>query len=190
MWVYFFMEIWKDIIDYEGIYQISNLGRVKSLERTVFVNRKKGAYFLTYKEKIMKNFCDSYGYFMIALMKDGKKKTKKIHKLVAIAFLGHTPCGYNEVVDHINNNHKDNRVENLRLVTARENTYKDKPIGKYTSNYKGVYYDKSQNKWIARINIKFESFNLGSFKNEIDARDKYLLALNNINNGLHPKHKD
>jgi hypothetical protein len=181
------MEVWKDIKDYEGIYQISNLGRVKRLEKKVLVSRRKGPYFVLYKEIIMKNFCDSYGYFMVALTKNSKKETKKIHKLVAIAFLNHTPCGYNEVVDHINNNHKDNRVENLRLVSARENTYKDKPIGKYTSNYKGVYFDKSQNKWIARINIKFESFNLGSFKSELDARDKYLKALDNINKGLHPR---
>ena len=71
-------EIWKDIKDYDGIYQVSNLGRVKSLKFS--------------KERILKDYVDTRGYLNLSLNKNGKKKTYRVHKLVAVAFLGHEPC--------------------------------------------------------------------------------------------------
>ena len=117
-------EIWKDIESYEGLYQVSSLGRVKSLKYN--------------KQRILKTPSDAYGYSVCNLSLNGKQKIFKVHKLVAIAFLNHTPNGHNMVVDHINNLKIDNRLENLQLTSQRENTSKDKKKG--SSKYVGVYW--------------------------------------------------
>ena len=99
-------EIWKDIPGYEGYYQVSSLGRVKSLERVVGHTRH-GEY--TLKGKIRKLSLNTQGYLIVRLSNGGIVKTIKVHKLVAMAFLNHEPCGYKEVVDHIDNNTQNNR---------------------------------------------------------------------------------
>ena len=99
-------EIWKDIEGFEKKYQISNMGRVKSLRCG--------------KERILKQSFDGNGYLKVGLTKDGKIKTFTTHKLVAITFIKNIedkPC-----VDHINTIKTDNRVENLRFVTHKENS--------------------------------------------------------------------
>lgn len=155
-------EIWKDIPDYEGIYQISNIGRVKSLKFN--------------KEKILKNSV-CRGYYHVILHKNKQKKTYRNHKLVAMVFLGHVPNGLNIVVDHINNIKNDNRVENLQLITQRENVSKNT---KGTSKYTGVHWDKKSKKWVSSIRIKGRLKNLGSFNCEICAFLKYHNELINI----------
>lgn len=99
------MEIWKDIEGYEGLYQVSNLGRIKS--------------FKTSKPKIMKNQSDNRGYLQIGLIKDKKRKNFKIHRLVAEAFIE------NEFkkpqINHINEDKTDNRAINLEWVNQSEN---------------------------------------------------------------------
>lgn len=107
-------EIWKDVIGYEGLYQISNLGNIKSLDR-VLKNRwgnyiRKGAVMAL-------NMCNRYA--AINLFVNWKFKHCKIHRLVAIAFI---PNHENKPeVNHINGNRYDNRAENLEWVTTSEN---------------------------------------------------------------------
>ena len=101
-------EIWKDIKGYENIYQISNKGNVKSLG-----NNK------TKKEKILKPSVDKGGYMFICLHKNGVKKKYLVHRLVAEAFYGRIPQGMQ--VNHINEIKSDNRLENLNLMTPKEN---------------------------------------------------------------------
>lgn len=101
------MEIWKDIKGYEGKYQVSNLGNVKSL------HDRYG------KERILKPIKDKDNYFVVNLCKDGKRKTCKVHKLVAEAFIPKIPG--KEFVDHINGIRNDNRIDNLRWCTHQEN---------------------------------------------------------------------
>jgi hypothetical protein len=157
------IEVFKNIPDYEDLYQVSNLGRVKSL--------KFG------KERILKAGVDGHGYLKVCLNKNGKEKTKKVHQLVAIAFLNHIPNGHVLVVDHINNNRADNRLENLQIISQRENTSKEQ---RGSSKYTGVSWYKSRNKWMAYININGKLKNLGLFNCEEDAAYAYLLKLREI----------
>lgn len=100
-------EVWRDIPNYEG-YQISNIGRVKSLERSY---RRK--------EKILKPQIDHKGYYLIGLCKNSIQKFYLVHRLVWIAFNGPIPEGLQ--VNHINEVKSDNRLSNLNLMTQKEN---------------------------------------------------------------------
>ena len=117
-------EIWKDIKDYEMLYQISNLGNVKSLHCN--------------KEKIMKLTIRSknYPYYFVGLLKNGKRKYFAVHRLVAQAFVNN-PNNYNQV-DHLDGNKLNNNANNLEWVTPKENTNRawQKGLAKYTDERK------------------------------------------------------
>lgn len=104
-------EIWKNVKNYENIYQISNLGRVKSLERTI--NDNGGIRIL--KEKILKQSIHYHGYLYVIL----NKKKKYVHRLVAEAFLDNQN-NYKEV-NHKDGNKQNNRVDNLEWCTRSYN---------------------------------------------------------------------
>jgi hypothetical protein len=156
---FFMEEIWKDVPGYEGMYYVSNLGKVKNKRNVMLTGR-----------------INSRGYLRAALNKNGKTKEFRFHQLVAMAFLNHEPCGMERVVDHINGNKLDNRVENLRLVTQRENC---KP-NKLTSKYTGVHFCKYVGKYISKIFINGKSKYLGKFEDEYQAHLAYKKALENI----------
>ena len=110
------MEIWKDIKGFEGSYQISSLGRVKSLDRTVVY--KDGRTHI-HKGQIMTGSDNGKGYKTIDLYTGNKRTKKLIHRLVAETFIDN-PLNKNEI-DHIDTDKTNNRVENLRWVTHTEN---------------------------------------------------------------------
>lgn len=112
-------EIWKDIENYEGLYQISNKGRVKSLSRRVERMRVGKDFSYQSQEKIRKPLKDGCGYLFVDLQLENRFKNEKIHKLVALNFIG-IPEGKKEV-NHKNGVKRDNRVENLEWVTRSEN---------------------------------------------------------------------
>ena len=156
-------EIWKDVPEYEGMYQVSNLGRVKS--------------FKFGKEKILKPFLNG-SYFKVNLSYKGCCKLFCVHVLVCMTFLNHKPNGFNLVVDHINRNRTDNRLSNLRLVSQRENSINRE--NNYSSKYPGVFWRKDRSKWVAGIRVKGKYIYLGSSSDEYKAYLMYKEALSKI----------
>ena len=178
-------EIFKDIPKYEGVYQISDLGRVKSLPKE-WVAGTGGVR--SHNGKFLKPVVGGNGYFNVALYREGKRKTKNAHQLVAIAFLNHTPNGYNGlIVDHIDNDKSNNNVNNLQLISTRENLSKDRKGG--TSKYAGVCWDKKDNKWRSSISINGKKKYLGLFKCELEASAAYQRKLKEILTNQIPKTK-
>ncbi len=157
-------EEWKSIPNYEGLYEISSYGRVKSLRFN--------------KELILKLRIGTKHYQDVGLYKNKIKSTREIHQLVAEAFLNHKPCGLKLVVDHINNDKLDNRVENLRIITQRENA--NRKHLKSTSKYTGVCFDATNKKWKAAIRINGKQTHLGLFTEEYDAYLAYQNKLNSL----------
>ena len=147
-------EEWKDIEGYDGDYQVSSLGRIRSL--------KFG------KSRILKGRTDSDGYPTLVLCKNERRRSLRIGRLVAQAFL---PDWDEDLqVDHINGVKTEDTVENLRMVTNTENnrSFKTKTPG-CTSRFRGVYWRKDSKKWQAIITLAGKQKHLGYFVNEAEA---------------------
>lgn len=117
-------EIWKDIKGYEGLYQVSNFGRVKSIPRNGTI----------LKERILQPKISKQGYYEVNLNNKYKRKMMKVHRLVAEAFI----FNYNNLpfVNHKDFNTLNNNVKNLEWVTPKENTLYSKKLGRYNNSYK------------------------------------------------------
>ena len=149
------MEIWKSVLDYDGLYEVSDMGRVRSKDRTTPHPRNKSMKLLR-RGHILKPELDKYGYPVVTLSKEGKTKTYKIHRLVAMAFIPN-PDNLSQI-DHINCKKYDNRPENLRWCTTQQNTvwrdlvHRPKVICKET----GLKFDSSYDaaNWVIRRGLK------------------------------------
>lgn len=161
------IEQWKDIPNYEGIYQVSDLGRAKSLKFN--------------KKRILSQSSKKGEYFRICICKNKINKTRTIHSLVSECFLNHNPCGYNLVVNHKNFIKTDNRKLNLEIISQRKNT--NKKHLKSSSKFTGVSWDKLTEKWISQIFVNGKVLYIGRFTKQIDAYRYYKKALKSIKNG-------
>lgn len=110
------IEFWKDVIGFEGLFMVSNLGRVKGVERTIKVARRG---FRLVRESIFKCAPNNSGYLTATLSKGGKSKSVFVHRLVAETFIVN-PNLLSEV-NHINGNKQDNRAVNLEWISHSGN---------------------------------------------------------------------
>lgn len=122
-------EVWKDVKGYEGLYQVSSLGRVKSLSRLKESRNTHGKYSFKTREIILRPGTDSGGYLRCALTDyNGVRKTHKVHRVVAYAFLN---LKNEQVVNHIDFNRDNNNVNNLECCTSKENTRHSRDNNRY-----------------------------------------------------------
>jgi hypothetical protein len=167
-------ENWIDVIGYEGLYQVSDLGNVKNLSRDVV---SRGGTRKV-KEKILKPYSTKHGYLFIKLSKNNDYKAIAVHKLVALCFLNHVLDGSHKIiVDHINGIKTDNRLVNLQLISSRENVHKGNRVNG-TSKYIGVSFYKSTSKWKSQIYLNGKRIHIGYFNSEEEAYNAYLNKLN------------
>lgn len=188
-------EIWKDIKDYEGLYQVSNLGNVKALDRIIKDSTRERTQRL--KSHILKPTDNGRGYQIVSLNKNGRKN-KYVHRLVAETFIDN-PDNKKEV-NHKDLNKKNNCVENLEWVTQIEN----KAHYRKTDSYTEMIFEKiirNRKKYSKRLN-KYKKQIINSYKQgetieEINiktgiSKEKIssLLQENNIEIRMNKKFKD
>ena len=115
-------EVWKDVIGWEGLYQVSDMGRVKRIDS---ISGPKTEKYLRDKKP--------RGYALVTLKQGGTIKSKSIHSLVADAFIGPRPAGYE--INHINGVKDDNRLSNLEYVTPKDNIAHARDVLGYRYGY-------------------------------------------------------
>lgn len=160
------MEVWKDVKGYEGLYQVSNFGRIKSLQR---IKLYENCIHIK-KECLLKQSKGSRGYLQVSLAFNKKKKSVLVHRLIANAFIDNF-LNKNQI-NHKNGIKTDNRIQNLEWVTAKENTNHAHQNGLCR---KGLTHKKSKQIKCIKTGIIYESirdaeqqlniFNLGSMLN-------------------------
>ena len=171
------IEVWKDIPEYEGIYQVSNLGRIKSFKfnriRYLLPTIKENYYktITLYKSSITKKKRNN-------IDKNKISKTRTISIWSAMAFLNFEPSTHLMVIDHIDNNRHNDCLYNLQVISHRKNLTKDK---KPKSGYTGVSRNNKK-QWKSQIFINGTKKYLGSYKTQIEASQAYQKELNKINN--------
>ena len=158
-------EEWRPILGYEGFYEVSSFGRIKSLPKKV----GKGSGFTITNEKVLSPHIHSSGYCKVSLYLHGKQKTVSVHRLVLEAFVGKSDLS----VDHIDSDKSNNAISNLRYCTQRQNVHHHFLNTNKSSRYIGVYWEKRIAKWKSRIFIDGKRIFLGVFDNEFDAHSAY-----------------
>lgn len=151
-------EEWKQIPGYEGLYDASNTGFIRSLR----------------KKKVMKAFVNNNGYLISDLYKDGFRKKKLVSRLVASAFIE----GFEESlqVDHINGDKLNNSIDNLRMATFSQNQRSFAKLRKgRSSKYRGIHFCNKVKKWIAKI---YPSRNI--YIGRFDTEEEAALAWNEV----------
>lgn len=147
-------EVWENIKGYEGLYQVSNIGRVKALRKIVHYNNAQR----TQEERIMRPEVIKKGYLRVLLCFKGTQKHQQVHRLVYSAFKGDIPEGI--LINHKDLDKKNNCIDNLELMTNRQNAHHyRRSVGR--SLPLGV--SKVRNKYKAVIQINKKAIRLGVY---------------------------
>lgn len=158
--LYFMEEIWKDVVGYEGLYQVSNMGRLKGIQNG--------------RDRIMKDFDNNHGYRITRISKNGVSKGVKIHRLVVMAFIDpNIPSDRSLVVDHIDGNRANNRLDNLQVITMYENNMRGNIYKSKTSKYFGIYWCNTKKRWKGHAKINGIKKHICQAKTEEEAAVKY-----------------
>lgn len=163
-------EIWKPVFGYEGYYEVSNTGKIRSLERYVITNQ---GYKTKVNSRIMTQQKNKYGYNDVKLSKNGKALRLLTHRIVMQSFIGKSDLQ----VDHLNKDKQDNRVTNLEYVSHRENVRRSSVC---KNGNPGIYWSKRNNMWACAIQKNKKRHFGGYFRNQgdaIKARDDLLKKL-------------
>ena len=179
-------EIWKPIKGYEGKYEVSNLGRVKSKERIsncCYNSTRKT------KEKIIAHYLEKNGYLSVCLFKEGKH-TKRVHKLVASAFIpnpNNYPC-----INHINGNKLDNNMNNLEWCTYSHNVKEAFRLGLANNSEKQrnavrEYCKKHKNKPLVQLDINNNL--IKEWNSAVEVEEKMGISRKNISQCVRGKNK-
>lgn len=149
------MDIYKTVPGHED-YEVSDTGVVRSTKFN--------------KKKILRTSDDGKGYIKVTLFNDGKPKVYRVHQLVAMAFLGHKPNGFDTAVVHIDGDRSNNTLKNIEVLTTREKCSRS-PKG--SNPHVGIYWAKGSKKWVAQIRIGKSLKHLGVFSDELKAAQAY-----------------
>lgn len=169
-------EVWKDIPDFEGYYQVSNYGNVKSLDRVITNSSGRKSIYKGKKRK--PSPCE---YRMIVLSKLGKIKCLKISRLVAKLFVPNP--NNHEVVNHIDGQKYNDHFANLEWCTYSHNTLHafDNNLNKRKNNVPGVFFDPNRGKWASYLYRNSKNIFVGRFESELEAVTEREVALNEYN---------
>lgn len=159
-------EKWLPVVGFEGSYEVSDHGRVKSLARSII---RSNGRIQTFRERILGHSIITRGYLRLPLAIIGRqRKNYLIHRLVVEAFL--PDYSKSLQVDHIDGNTGNNHLSNLRMLTKAENlrAYNRPPINS-SSRYRGVSWDKKSRKWRAIVKFNRRNVYLGEYDSELEA---------------------
>lgn len=162
-------ELFKDVANYEGIYQVSNFGNVKTLQRNIY--NKLGKLHYIQPEKLLKPSVFKNGYKYISMHKNKKIKVKTIHSLVAEAFIENT---YNKrTVNHIDGNKLNNHFTNLEWATDKENLEHNFVIG-ISKRYSLIAYNNNTYLEFSKVSDACKlGFSQKSISNSVIKNKKY-----------------
>ena len=170
-------EEWRDIAGYEGIYEVSNYGRVKSLGRKIVMDSKRTR---EQGDRILTNNIGNVGYPRVAMRKNNSAKLFCVHSLVAKTFIPNP----NKLCDvnHKDGNRANPMVSNLEWVSRRENATHGFLKRKKHSKYPGVTFVKrrtpnAKDRWKSVLFVNGKHKFLGKFDTEIQAYQAYLIAI-------------
>ena len=147
--------------------EVTRCGNIRRLKKEWFGFKNAKLGEINFEKLALNN-----GYKFIGIhIKGGKKTSLFLHQILAITFLGHKPNGINLVIDHIDSDKLNNHIDNLRIITNRDNTSKERTIKKGLPV--GVHWIKFRKKYESKIRIKGKSIFLGYFNTMQEASDAY-----------------
>lgn len=170
-------EIWKDIAGYEGYYQVSNFGRVKSLQRTVITGKYSCPVVL--KERILTVSKNKHGYGYVMLASNGTSKSFAVHRLVIKSFILNPEN--KPQVNHIDGIKTHNELENLEWATNSENQLHAHKTGLKTSSFAGIFgIDHPRSRKIIQLGI--DGLEIDTYYSSVEASQKTGICYGSINN--------
>jgi len=162
------MKIFRQVSGYEGLYEVSKCGIVRSIDREV---KDSNGRAMKYKGKVLSpSESSSLGHLGVSLSKGNKVKRFLVHRLVFISFVGDIPS--DKEIDHINRNPRNNKVENLRICTRSQNKGNCKKRKQVTKSTKKGIYKTPSNTFCVQV----KNTNRGTYKTIEDAIEAHKKA--------------